>query len=219
MRNPLIVLLLAVLTVGCQRAGGPSSWPAGDPPTEDPTADCKALADANNEFALTLYAELAKTEGNLFFSPGSIHAALSMTYAGARTQTAEQMAATLALPVEDWSGDRVASAYREMLLRLKPGPKARYSLHVANALWGQKGASWLPDFLSLTEKNYGAGLRDVDFTGRSRTSSRPERSVPRLAWSSPTPSTSKASGPAASRHETPKMSPSTSLLSTRSGFP
>jgi len=36
-------------------------------------------------------------------------------------------------------------------------------LHVANALWGQKGFTFLEPFLRLTRENYGAGLRTVDF--------------------------------------------------------
>jgi len=38
------------------------------------------------------------------------------------------------------------------------------NLHVANALWGQQGFDFLDEFLALTKKHYGAGLREVDFT-------------------------------------------------------
>ena len=49
----------------------------------------------NSTFALNLYRALADTDGNLFFSPHSLSLAMAMTYAGARDETAQQMADTL----------------------------------------------------------------------------------------------------------------------------
>src|SRR5258708_424724 len=49
----------------------------------------------NNRFALELYGKLADKDGNLFLSPYSISTALAMTYAGAKGQTAAEMAKTL----------------------------------------------------------------------------------------------------------------------------
>jgi serpin B len=43
------------------------------------------------------------------------------------------------------------------------GEEGRYQLSVANALWGQAGYNFLAEFLELTERSYGAGLREVDF--------------------------------------------------------
>jgi len=148
--------------------------------------DAGEVAASNNAFAVTLYGQLAGTEGNLFFSPSSIHTALAMTYAGARGKTAEQMSGVLGLPktkvrpdtdlqfdesgrqvggvsIDAWMPARVHRAYRGLLSELKPGKDAGYQLHVANALWGQKGFPWLPEFLKVTKDNYGAGLREVDF--------------------------------------------------------
>jgi len=51
----------------------------------------------NNAFASDLYAQLAAKDGNLFFSPTSIQTALAMAWAGARGQTADEMAKTLHL--------------------------------------------------------------------------------------------------------------------------
>jgi serpin B len=42
-------------------------------------------------FALNIYAQLKEEKGNLFYSPFSISAALTMTYAGARENRAKQM--------------------------------------------------------------------------------------------------------------------------------
>ncbi len=153
---------------------------------EVPAADLAAMVKSNNRFAWSIYAQLAKEKGNLFFSPSSIHTALSMTYAGARENTAGQMHSTLALPAEleknppregapmhtmgiqihlFWPQERVHKAYAALLGKLKPPAKAGYKLHVANALWGQKGEPWLAEFLTTTQTNYGAGLREVNFAG------------------------------------------------------
>jgi serpin B len=38
-----------------------------------------------------------------------------------------------------------------------------YQLSVANALWGQKGFNFLPEFVKTTDTNYGAKLAELDF--------------------------------------------------------
>ena len=53
-----------------------------------------------NKFATSLYKELSSSveKGeNVFFSPASIFAALSMTYCGAREDTAKQMKTVMSL--------------------------------------------------------------------------------------------------------------------------
>ena len=57
-----------------------------------------SLAEGNSQFAVDLYGKLRNQPGNLFFSPSSISTALAMTYAGARGETAEQMARVLHFP-------------------------------------------------------------------------------------------------------------------------
>lgn len=130
-----------------------------------PAPDVKAVADANNRFALDLYGKLKKGDENLFYSPYSISTALAMTYAGARTTTAEEMAKTLRF---DLPAERLHPAYAEMIRDLnEAGKKGDFQLSVANRLWGQKGEPFLKDFLDLTERNYGAGLSEVDFAGNT----------------------------------------------------
>jgi serine protease inhibitor len=58
-------------------------------------ADETLLIEGNSAFAFELYRALRESNGNLFYSPHSISLALAMTYAGARGETAEQMADTL----------------------------------------------------------------------------------------------------------------------------
>lgn len=126
-------------------------------------ADRPELVKDNNAFAFDLYGQLREADGNVLYSPYSISTALSMVYAGARGTTAEQMARVLhyTLPQE-----RLHSAAGSLVRDLNGADRAKappYQLHVANALWGQKGFAFLDGFIKLTRDSYGAGLAEVDF--------------------------------------------------------
>jgi serpin B len=126
-----------------------------------PEEDQKTAAAENAAFALDLYGRLRATDDNLFFSPYSVSSALAMTYAGARGETARQMAEVmhLTLPTE-----RLHPALAAIDSTVKSaGNTSDGQLHIASALWGQKGEGFLKEFLDLTAKHYGAGLRELDF--------------------------------------------------------
>jgi len=124
-----------------------------------PTPDQTALSDGNNAFAVDLYSQLRKQPGNLFFSPESISTAFAMAYAGASGQTASQMAATLHFTLPP---DRLHPAMGALIAGLN-APHAGYQLSVADALWAEKDYTFLPAFLKLTNDDYAAGFRPMDF--------------------------------------------------------
>jgi serpin B len=138
-------------------------------PTASP-ADVAAVAAGNNAFAAAAYALLAAQEGNLVYSPASIRLALAMTYAGAKGQTAAEMAQVLRL---DLQGEALHAAFNALdqelasRNRLEPalddGVERKVQLSIANALWGQEGFTFVPAFLDTLAANYGAGMRVVDF--------------------------------------------------------
>jgi serpin B len=140
----------------------PSCAPKSDRPPAPPSADVLTVAEDNNRFALDLYARLRTgPSDNLFFSPGSLSTALAMTYAGAKGQTAEQMAQVLhaRLPQE-----KLHRAFGDLPRYWGVGGKGRgYRLSVANRLWGQQGSHFQRGFLDLTREHYGAELALVDF--------------------------------------------------------
>jgi serpin B len=139
-------------------------------------ADLADLANGNSAFAFDLYQALREENGNLFYSPYSISLALAMTYAGARGETERQMADTLHFII---SQDRLHSAFNALDLELarrgegaqgkdsegtRPGRRVQgFRLNIVNAIWGQDGYKFLPEFLDLLAENYGAGLRLLDF--------------------------------------------------------
>ena len=172
MKDLFVALFAAVVIAGAAAEDGDRR---GIEITEEEAEPQNAPGRAANAFAVDLYARLAAEDGNVFVSPFSVHAALAMTYAGARGQTAEQMATTLHVA----GTDNVHTAYGQVLKRLNAPPKIglhrrvgdrlervmvpAYDLVVANALWGQQGYPWKEPFLDLTATHYGAGLNEVDF--------------------------------------------------------
>jgi serpin B len=129
----------------------------------------KVLVKGNNEFGCALYGRLGRAGENLFLSPYSISTALGMTYAGARGETEKQMAKVLCFELPQ---EKLHATFKGLAEGLKARAEAKkaYELSVANALWGQKGIALQKEFVELTQANYGAGLRDVDFAGATEAS-------------------------------------------------
>jgi serpin B len=125
--------------------------------------------DAVQALTADLYRSLAATPGNLVCSPYSVAVALAMTRNGARGSTARQMDEVLHAPPLDRFNAGLNALTR--LVESRAGEqvradrsKAMVSLDVANSLWGQRDTSWEPAFLAALARNYGAGMRLVDFT-------------------------------------------------------
>ena len=123
----------------------------------------------NSTFALNLYGTLSDGESNLFFSPFSISQALAMTLAGARGQTERQMMEALHYEL---SQSRLHPSFNTLDQELSSRGRGLqveenqfFELNIANAIWGQQGYEFLPEFLDVLAENYGAGLRPVDFAG------------------------------------------------------
>ncbi len=139
------------------------------------SADRDELVRGNNAFAFDLYHALRHGEGNLFYSPFSISQALTMTSAGARGETQRQMADTLhhRLPQNDLH-PAFNALDRTLASRGKDPPGTPdqdgetgqyFRLNIANAIWGQEGYHFLPDFLDVLAEHYGAGMMAADFAG------------------------------------------------------
>lgn len=130
-------------------------------------ADLAELVQGNSTFAFDLYRLLSDSDENLFFSPYSISAALAMTYAGARTETEQEMAEALSflLPQErlhpGFNALDLALTEERELRRGQTGDQFR--LNISNTIWGEQTYTFLPEFLDTLAENYGAGLQLVDF--------------------------------------------------------
>ncbi len=156
----VLLVVMLVVSVSCRPQAGRTDQ--GKKGATAVSQDLRNLAEDNNRFALDLYARLrAEKSANLFFSPSSISTALAMTYAGARGETAEQMAKVLHLRGPQ---EKLHAAFGD-LRRLWNAERREqgYRLSVANRLWGQQGFHFLPEFQAITRERYGAELAPVDF--------------------------------------------------------
>ena len=160
-RNSLTCLALLATLFGCSPAQEEASKSLRVVPE-----DLQPLVSGNNEFAFDLFRLVsAKEANNIVISPYSISSALAMTYAGTRDQTADKFAKALhfTLPPQ-----QLHSAFGFLSADLRAQEKdSKYQMHVANALWGQKGLPYYPEFLELTARHYGAGRHEVDFAAKT----------------------------------------------------
>jgi serpin B len=84
-----------------------------------------------------------------------------MTYAGARGMTEQQMAQTLHFNL---TPDKLHPAFATLESKLDlVQQKGSVQLATANSLWPQIGFSFLPDYLALCQKDYGATITPVDY--------------------------------------------------------
>lgn len=118
------------------------------------------LSSANSLFALELFCTLNESNptGNIFFSPFSISSALAMVFLGTKGSTAAQLSKTFHFDSVEDVHSRFQSLNAEVSKR-----GAAHTLKLANRLYGEKTYNFLPEFLTSTQKMYGADLAPVDF--------------------------------------------------------
>ena len=95
---------------------------------------------ADAAFGTDLYLKLAAT-GNVVFSPASIAAALRMALAGARGETAAELAAALHLP-----GPEAAADGLRQLAAIRPGDDLTF--RAPNVMWLESALSVLDSYLA-----------------------------------------------------------------------
>ena len=129
-------------------------------------ANFAAAVSGNAEFATDLYQQVRGKPGNLFMSPHSISVALAMTWAGASTNTAAQMADVLHFSLPE---AQQHAAFNKLDLELASraanatGDTIPFKLTTANAIFGQTDWTFMDPFLDTLARNYGAGLRVLYF--------------------------------------------------------
>ncbi len=155
---------------------------ARQPASKVPPEALAAAVTANNAFAVDLFGQVRASapESNLVTSPLSASIALTMTYAGARQETATQMAKALHLgasaetifegqnALSQAIDGRAAAALMgdQQIAKIEgqPAPSPTdYQLQVVNSVWGQKTYPWATPFLDVLAQDYGTGVYLVDF--------------------------------------------------------
>lgn len=123
----------------------------------------QTIGDGQRQFAVSLCEEVfKKTEGNAFLSPLSASIALTLTWAGAKGQTAEEMASALHLPpIGGPSSSDFHSALGFFLKQLEE-TRGNVVFKMGNALWVDISRQLLHSFLEQVQF-YDAGVQNVDF--------------------------------------------------------
>ena len=163
----IVFALLAAVLVGSQLPSV-SDWLSGTTAKEDipvlndsgaTASSVEATVEACNGFAFDLYGRYSVDEGNILFSPYSISTALSMTYEGARGETAEEMEAVFGF-LED-SSERLPSVAGIYNTFNEEGRE--YALHTVNALWIQQDYPVQEDYVDAIVSYYGGDVNALDF--------------------------------------------------------
>jgi serpin B len=158
-RPAIITFILIAISIMSSCKSKNKIADSGNPMHE--TATVSAIAEANNEFALSLYKKTGTDEENVVFSPYSITSALAVTYAGARGKTAREMAEVLWFPENQALFHPAYKAFTDSILLT--GIEKGTELKIANALWVQEDYKLKQEFLDLAESCYRAKAENVNF--------------------------------------------------------
>lgn len=155
MKRAVLFLLTFLFWMPLSHAG--SFRTAGERETKKPHGS----AATDNTFAIELYRQLALSEGNLFFSPSSIETALSMTMAGAKNRTQQQIADLLHLRqgIMRHHADQAVFGRRLKTIRKKGSAE----IVASNSIWPQAGYRLDRKWLDLLKKYYGTTVVSVDY--------------------------------------------------------
>jgi serpin B len=132
--------------------------------------DYQRFIAGTNQFGLDLLHQLAPSAQNLFYSPVSTAFALGMTYAGARSNTATQMAAVFH---SDLPAATFHAGMNQLMLDLASRNVVPYTtdqgtksltLLPANAAWAQTDYQLEAAYLDTLSTSYDAGIKLLDFS-------------------------------------------------------
>jgi serpin B len=160
-------------TVPTTSASGTYTEPTDTPPPAKgavvpmpPTKEVEPLAAANNGFAFALWPRLGQPGKNLAFSPASMSIAFAMVAPGAKGETATQISKVLRFGGD---ADAIANGWGK-LSRALTSEGRPVKIRIANRLFGEKTATFLPRYLERTKTVFDAPLEPLDFKGAAEPS-------------------------------------------------
>ncbi|KAF2893334.1 hypothetical protein ILUMI_12838 [Ignelater luminosus] len=114
----------------------------------------------NHQFTADVYKELLKsTTGNVLICPLSAEIILALTYAGARGETAKQMASGLRLPD---SSEQIQKIFTKLAQDLNS--EQTYTLNSANKVYVKHGYPINQQFKDVAVKAFNADIQNIDFS-------------------------------------------------------
>ena len=172
MRRLVFPLALSLACAACHPPLPETSPAVRTPPATQPALtyhdrmaslssdEIQGLARSDNAFGLDLFAKLRAQKGNLAISPLSLSTALTMTWAGARGETAEQMKKVL-----HQSGTiEQALLLNGKVLAMYRDPELKVTLSIANRLFVEKAYALKPSYIDIMGTTFGAPVEPVDFS-------------------------------------------------------
>ncbi|MBW3130050.1 serpin family protein [Hymenobacter profundi] len=160
-----LLLLSAALLAACQPDSDVS--PDNTPNVRPLTAQESQTVGSANDFAFRSFAALRKSEAanNLFISPLSISAALTMTYNGADGTTKEAMRKTLGY-APTATDEEISQSYKSLFALLQ-GVDQKVSFAAANSLWHAQQYKLQAPFVQLNQTYFDAKVQGVNFAESS----------------------------------------------------
>lgn len=151
----VLIIIFCLITAGC--TGAPGNIPFS----------AKNVTDANNRFAFEFYSRLANdptnAESNIFFSPFSLSSAFSITYDGARGNTADEIRSVFHFPKDDVTRRQEFANISAIMNR----EDNTTHLSTANALWAENTYPFLPEYISIAKQYYAANVTNLDFINKA----------------------------------------------------
>jgi serpin B len=136
----------------------PADLPKLAPPAP---SELGTLARSNNAFGLDLYAKIRAQKGNLAMSPVSLSTVLSLTWAGAKGETAAQMKKVLHA---DGTPEQAVDVAGKLASSLRD-PSKKVTVRIANRLFGEKSYAFEQAYLDRAKAAFGAPIEGIDFRG------------------------------------------------------
>jgi serpin B len=140
----------------------PSDWTGELLDDTNATAEgVEDIVSANNQFAIDLFLKISEDDdGNMMICPYSVFSALSMTYEGAKGQTATEMADILHLPEDDVER---RGSFASIQNDINMGSD-EYELATANKIWPHSAKPVVEEFIETIQQFYYGGVETLDYT-------------------------------------------------------
>jgi serpin B len=127
-----------------------------------PATPAEVLAQGTAAFTLNLYHQLrSQGKDNLFFSPYNIALALTMAYAGARGETADQMARVLGFSGLAEENLALMAGLNQRLIEV--GNEPGLTLSMASAAWVNATFNLRPEYVKLIRDHLESEIQPLDF--------------------------------------------------------
>ena len=161
----LLCTMLGVIIVFAIFAGC-SSKPAASAENPDIKKVGTETTAVNSQFSFAVFKQLNSEDknSNVFISPLSISAALTMAYEGAGTTTKKAMAGTLGYTGLD---DKTVNERWHKLVLLLNRTGQKVDINVENSIWIRKGAAINKDFIAVNKNVFNASVSSLDFSKKT----------------------------------------------------